>query len=399
MRVLHVEGGRHLYGGARQVLYLLEGLAQRGVTNGLICRVDSPLAKAAAGHAEVFAMPMGGDLDLSLIPRIYFRTLQFKTDILHLHSRIGADVMGGIAGRLAGVPLVHSRRVDNPEPPWRVKLKYRLHDRVIAISEGIGEVLLAAGLPADKLRVVRSAVDCHAFAGPRNREILRERLGVPSESPLIGVVAQLIPRKGHQLLLEALPPLVAEFPDLRVLFFGQGPEAANLERRIAQAGLGNQVTLCGFRDDLPELLAGLDLLVHPATREGLGVSLLQASSAGVPIIASRAGGIPEAVREGVNGLLVPPGDVAALGQAIARLLRDPDLARRLGRGGRILMSAEFSIQAMVEGNLAVYRELLAERRRGGPTQGRRAAAMGDRRGGSAPMGGRGGSGPTGEAGP
>ena len=358
MRVLHVEGGRHLYGGARQVLYLLEGLAQRGVTSGLICRAGSEIATAAKPWAEVFPMPMKGDLDLALIPRIYFRTQQFQADLLHLHSRIGADVMGGIAGRLAKVPVVHSRRVDNPEPAWRVGLKYRLHDRVIAISQGIGEVLLAAGLPREKLRVVRSAVDFQTFGGPRERHILRDRLGVPLEGPVIGVVAQLIPRKGHRFLLQALPPLVAEFPDLWVLFFGQGPEAANLERAIGAAGLARQVRLCGFRDDLPELLPCLDLLVHPATLEGLGVSLLQASSAGVPVIASRVGGIPEAVRDGINGLLVPPGDVAALGAAIARLLRDPDLARRLGRGGRVLMSAEFSIPAMVEGNLAVYRELL-----------------------------------------
>jgi len=363
MKILHVEGGRHLYGGARQVLYLLEGLAQRGITNGLICRAGSEIAAAAAPHAEVFAMPMGGDLDLSLIPRIYFRSLQFRADVLHLHSRIGADVMGGIAGRLAKVPVVHSRRVDNPEPRWRVALKYRLHDRVIAISQGIGQVLLAAGLPAHKLRVVRSAVDFQAFGGPRDRRILEERLGLglPAQAPVIGVVAQLIPRKGHHFLIRALPPLVTEFPALRVLFFGQGPEATNLEMAINAAGLGDQVHLCGFRADLPELLPCLDLLVHPATMEGLGVSLLQASSAGVPVIASRVGGIPEAVREGVNGLLVPPGDVAALGAAIARLLRDPDLARRLGRGGRVLMSAEFSIPAMVEGNLAVYRELTGAR--------------------------------------
>ena len=358
MRVLHVEGGRHLYGGARQVLYLLEGLAQRGVTSGLICRAGSEIATAAKPWAEVFPMPMKGDLDLALIPRIYFRTQQFQADLLHLHSRIGADVMGGIAGRLAKVPVVHSRRVDNPEPAWHVWLKYRLHDRVIAISQGIGKVLLAAGLPRDKLRVVRSAVDFQAFGGPRERHILRERLGVPLEGPVIGVVAQLIPRKGHHFLLQALPSLKAEFPDLQVLFFGQGPEAANLRRQIDADGLGRQVRLCGFRDDLPELLPCLDLLVHPATLEGLGVSLLQASSAGVPVIASRVGGIPEAVRDGINGLLVPPGDVPALGAAIVRLLRDPDLARRLGRGGRVLMSAEFSIPAMVEGNLVVYRELL-----------------------------------------
>lgn len=357
MRVLHVEAGRHLYGGARQVLYLLEGLAQRGVTNGLICRAGSEIAVDAAPFAQVFAMDMGGDLDLALIPAIYRKIRQFGPDVLHLHSRRGADVLGGIAGRLAGVRVIHSRRVDNPEPSWRVKLKYRLYDQVIAISEGIGEVLLAAGLPPDKLRVVRSAVDFQAFGGPRDREILRQRLGVPLDGPVIGVVAQLIARKGHRFLLQALPPLVAEFPTLRVLLFGKGPEAASLEGSIAAAGLTDRVRLCGFRSDLPDLMPCLDLLVHPATMEGLGVSLLQASSAGVPVIASRVGGIPEAVREGVNGLLVPSGDVTALGAAIGRLLRDPELARRLGRGGRVLMSAEFSIPAMVEGNLAVYREL------------------------------------------
>lgn len=358
MRVLHVEGGRHLYGGPRQVLYLLEGLAQRGVSNGFICRAGSEISMDAAPFAEVLSMSMGGDLDLALIPGIYRKIRQFGPDVLHLHSRRGADVMGGIAGRLAGVKVVHSRRVDNPEPNWRVKLKYRLFDRVIAISEGIGDVLLAAGLPPDKLRVVRSAVDFQAYGGPRDREILRERLGVPLDGPVIGVVAQLISRKGHRFLIQALPPLVAEFPALRVLFFGQGPEAASLERSIVTAGLAGQVRLCGFRSDLPDLLPCLDLLVHPATMEGLGVSLLQASSAGVPVIASRVGGIPEAVRDGINGLLVPPGDVPALGAAMGQLLRDPDLARRLGRGGRVLMSTEFSIPAMVEGNLAVYRELI-----------------------------------------
>jgi glycosyltransferase involved in cell wall biosynthesis len=103
--------------------------------------------------------------------------------------------------------------------------------------------------------------------------------------------------------------------------------------------------------------------VHPAIREGLGVSLLQASSAGVPIVAGNTGGIPEAVRDGVNGLLVPPGDVVALTQAIGRLLRDPDLAQRLGRAGRELMLREFSVDGMVEGNLAVYRQVLAEEER------------------------------------
>ena len=353
-----MEGGRHLYGGAFQVLHLLRGLHARGHENLLACPAGCALGEAAAPVARVRGLPMHGDADLLLVPRLARLIRDERPDLVHLHSRIGADLMGGIAARLTGVPVVHTRRVDNPEPRWRVALKYRLHDRVIAISEGIARVLRDEGLPPEKLRVVRSAVDWQRYAGPGDRAAAAARLGVPAAGPWLAVVAQLIERKGHRFLLRALPPLVAAHPELRVFFFGQGPQGPDLARRIQTLGLGAHVTLAGFRDDLDELLPCLDLLVHPALMEGLGVSLLQAASAGVPIVASRAGGIPEAVRDGENGLLVPPGDVAALGAALAALLADPVRRRALGAGGRALMAREFSIDAMVEGNLAVYRELL-----------------------------------------
>lgn len=358
MRVLHVEGGSRLYGGAQQVLYLLEGLAARGHANLLACPKGCALAAAASPFAEVLGLPMRGDADVAMAWRLGGVISAVRPDLVHLHSRIGADVWGGIAARLAGVPVIHTRRVDNPEPRWLVAVKYRLHDRVVAISEGIGRVLLCEGLPPAKLRVVRSAVDWPRYAGPCDRPAVAARLGVPTDGLLVGVVAQLIPRKGHRFLLEALPPLISRYPRLRVLLFGQGPEEEALRRRIAETGLNDLVLLAGFRSDLDHILPCLDLLVHPATMEGLGVSLLQAASAGVPIIASDAGGIPEAVRDGENGLLVPPGDVAALGAALGRLLGDAELRRRLGEGGRAMMRREFSIDAMVEGNLAVYRELL-----------------------------------------
>jgi len=360
LKILHVEGGRNLYGGALQALYLMEGLADRGHRNALVCPARSDLARAAAVCAEVHPMAMGGDLDLRLIPRLRRCLRRCRPDLVHLHGRIGADVMGGIACRLEGVPVVHSRRVDNPEPRWMVNLKYRLHDRVIAISEGIGRILLAAGLPAAKLRLVRSAVDLRCFDRPCDRERLTAELGVPAPARPIGIIAQLIPRKGHRFLIEALPLLVEAFPHLRLLIFGKGPLEQKLRRHVASAGLEDHVRFAGFREDLPDLLPCLELLVHPATREGLGVSLLQAASAGVPIVASTVGGIPEVVRHEHNGLLVPPGDPQALGAAVAMLLQDRRLARRLGDAGRELMHSEFSVDAMVEGNLAVYRELLAE---------------------------------------
>ncbi len=358
MRILHVEGGARLYGGAQQVLYLLEGLAARGVENLLACRAGSDLAIRAAAFSEVHGMTMHGDLDLAMIARLHHLIRARGPDLVHLHSRIGADVMGGIAARLCRVPVIHTRRVDNPEPRWLVALKYRLHQRVIAISEGIGQVLLTEGLPAAKLRVVRSAVLFDRFDRPCERPGFLRALALPDDALTIGVVAQLIPRKGHRFLLAALPALIAAHPRLQTIFFGQGAEEQALRGQIQAMGLGGRVHLAGFRDDLPELLPCLDLLVHPATMEGLGVSLLQASSAGVPIVASRVGGIPEAVRDGVNGLLTPPGDVLALETVIRRLLDDRALRQRLGAGGRDLMRAEFSLDRMVEGNLGVYRELL-----------------------------------------
>jgi glycosyltransferase involved in cell wall biosynthesis len=363
MKILHVEGGRNLYGGAQQVLYLLNGLKQRGVQSALVCPHESGLASAAEPYAKVYPIPMAGDLDIRIVPRLRRCIRACRPDLVHLHSRIGADVMGGIACRIEQVPVVYSRRQDNPEHPWAVAFKYRLHDRVIAISEEIGQVLLSEGLPPTKLRVVRSAVEWQRFARACNRAEVCARLGVARRARLVGVVAQLIERKGHHFLIAALPPLVSEFPDLRVLFFGKGPAEENLRRRIDADGLGAHVRLAGFRGDLPDILPCLDLLVHPATMEGLGVSLLQASSAGVPIVASNAGGIPEAVHDGINGLLVPPADVATLRNAVAVLLRDAALARRLGLGGKELMRREFSVDAMVEGNLAVYRELVVEPRR------------------------------------
>ncbi len=364
MKVLHVEAGRNLYGGAQQVLYLLEGLHTRGIRNVLACPRGCALARAAAAFAQVHEMRMWGDMDFLMAPRLFRLMRRERPDIVHLHSRIGADVMGGIAARAAGVPVVYSRRQDNPEPSWSVRLKYRLHDRVIAISDGIAQVKLSEGLSPQRLRVVRSVVDARPYRGIPEKDWFRSEFGLPYDAHALAVVAQLIERKGHLVLLDALPPLLHEFPDLHVLFFGKGPLYNRLRDTIRAHGMEDRVRLAGFRVDLPRILPCLDLLVHPAYREGLGVSLLQASAAGVPIVACRAGGIPEAVRDGVNGLLVPLGDVNALREAIARLLRDPDLARALGDAGRELVAKEFSPDSMVEGNLAVYREVLAEKGRG-----------------------------------
>ena len=358
MKILHVEAGKHLYGGARQVLYIVEGLAARGVTNLLACPAGSEMARQQPAGTRVVAMKMGGDGDIGMVTRLASLIRAEKPDLVHLHSRRGADTWGGLAARLAGVPCVLSRRVDNPESRLAVAIKYRLYDHVITISEGIRQVLLSEGLAADRVSCVRSAVDATPYLAPVDRAAFCAEFGLPADALVAGVVAQLIPRKGHRYLLAALPALLARHPRLQVLIFGQGPLEAELRAEVEAAGLAGAVHFTGFRHDLPRWLGGLDLLVHPADMEGLGVSLLQASAAAVPIVTSRAGGLPEAVQDGVTGILCPPGDVAALGAAIDRLAGDPALRARYGAAGRARILAEFSIDAMVDGNLRIYRQVL-----------------------------------------
>ncbi len=358
MKILHVEAGKHLYGGARQVLYIVEGLAARGVTNLLACPAGSEMARQQPAGTRVVAMKMGGDGDLGMVSRLASLIRAEKPDLVHLHSRRGADTWGGLAARLAGVPCVLSRRVDNPESRLAVAIKYRLYDHVITISEGIRQVLLSEGLAPGKVSCVRSAVDATPYLVPVDRAAFCAEFGLPADALVAGVVAQLIPRKGHRYLLAALPALLARHPALQVLIFGQGPLEAELRAEVEAAGLSGAVRFTGFRHDLPRWLGGLDMLVHPADMEGLGVSLLQASAAAVPIVTSSAGGLPEAVQDGVTGILCPPGDVTALAAAIDRLAGDAALRARFGAAGRARILAEFSIDAMVDGNLRVYRQVL-----------------------------------------
>ena len=359
-KILHVETGKHMYGGALQVLYLLNGLARRDCANVLVSPRDSGIAAAArqAGH-RVCEVDLHGELDLNFVQQVREVIRRERPDVVHLHSRRGGDLLGGLAARMEGVPTVLSRRVDTPESRWLAAMKYRLYDRVIAISHCIEGKLLAAGVPAAKVRCVHSGVDVKKFAPGGDRAALRRELGLDDATLVLGTVAQLIRRKGHLVLLESLAQIVKVFPNVRMLFFGQGPLEQRIRQQIEWLNLSEHVRLMGFREDLPRVLQCLDMVVHPAAMEGLGVALLQAAAAGVPIVASRAGGIPEVVRNCENGLLVPAGDSAALTTAICRLLADSDLRREYGAKGRALVEREFSMEQMAEQNLAVYSELLS----------------------------------------
>lgn len=358
MKVLHIEAGKHYYGGGRQVVYIMEGLAKRGVENVLACPLGADIAKAVAKRISVKPLPMRGEVDVGMAYRLARLIRLEGPDIVHVHSRRGADLWGGVAAALNGTPCVVSRRVDNPESRWQVALKYRLYDHVITISEGIRHVLIEEGLSAHRVSCVRSAVEVAPYLRAVDRQSLTKEFDLPENVVVVGMIAQLIPRKGHRYLLAAIQRLQHDYPSLRVLLFGKGPLQEEIETEIKKRGLSSIVRLMGFRTDLANWLGGIDILAHPADMEGLGVSLLQASAAAVPIVTSRAGGLPEAVADEVTGILIPPGDVSALAHALRRLLDDPALRQKMGKAGRLRIQKEFSVDAMVEGNLAIYRQVL-----------------------------------------
>lgn len=361
IHIVHVETGRHLYGGARQVLLLMRGLAARGHRSTLVCAGDSDIAiSARRAGIDVRSIATRGDLDVGLTWRLARMLRAIGPDVVHVHSRRGADTFGGLAARLASVPAVLSRRVDSADPPLIGQLKYVAYRRIVAISSCIRDQLAAFGVPDSKLRLVRSAVDAAVYGDAASGQAFANEFEMPPGAFSIAVIAQLIARKGHRFFFEALARLCPAHPEIRAVLFGVGPLQPELVGLVASHKLESNVSFVGYHHDLDRFIGHFDLVVHAAEREGLGVGVLEAQAAGVPVVAFRAGGLVEAVAEGETGLLAPVGDVAALADAIRRLVEDDELRRRLAGAGPAYIATRFGADPMVDGNLAVYRELLDE---------------------------------------
>ncbi len=359
MLILHIETGKHFYGGPLQVDYLLKGLKEKNCRNILVCTEGSPLANFARPHAEVHELPFNGDLDLRFPLRLRKIILAESPDIIHIHSRKG-DLWGTVAAWLTKRPAVLTRRVDNPESTWVVHLKYDYLKRIIAISKEIRRVLVTEGVSEHKIDHVPSGVDSGAFCKDHDKQWLHSEFNIKPGHKVVGMVAQFIPRKGHRYLIEAAPHILEQCPDTCFLFLGQGRNMEELQALCHKVGIAHKTKFAGFRPDLERILPCIDLIVHPATMEGLGVSLLQAAAAAVPIVATNVGGIPEIVHNGMNGYLVEPGDSLMIAQRVNELLQDADKAHRFGVAGQSIVASNFTVEAMVSGNLKVYHEVLKE---------------------------------------
>lgn len=355
--VLHIDSEKSWRGGQQQVLYLVEGL--KSYDNIVACPPQSPLEeRAKASGLRVLPVRMRGEWDFLAISQLRKIIRRNRIRIVHLHSP-HAHALGLLGAKLAGsCRVVISRRVDfHIGNNILSRMKYLRADKIIAISQRVKQVLMADGVPGDKIAVVYSGVDIGKFQNVEGDYLFSE-LGIDRDKPIIGNIAALAWHKDHKTLIEAARIVVDRFPGVIFLIVGDGPLYREIEVLIRSLHLEEQVKLLGFRRDVPEILSILSLFVLSSSWEGLGTSLLDAFASRIPVVATNVGGIPEVVENGRNGILVPPGNPHALAEAIMRLLQDRVLAGRLGKEGFRLVRGKFNVQKMVGQTRKIYEELL-----------------------------------------
>ena len=331
------------------------GMAARGVATLVVCRAGGTLAtRAGAAGLDVRPLPFRGDLWPPAIWALARLVRRERPSALLLHDPHAVSA-GLLAARLAGgARSVAVRRVDFPLRSVFSRGKYLACARVIVVSRAIGGVVERAGIAADRLRLVYEGVPDRTPL-PGGREALAE-LGVPEAAPVVGNVAALTAHKDHATLVDAIALLRPRLPETRLVIAGEGELRPALERRVRERGLTDRVVFAGFRRDLDRLLPAFSVFCLSSHLEGLGTSLLDAMAFALPVVATAAGGIPEAVEDGVTGCIVPARDPAALAGALASVLEDEERRRALGAAGRRRFLERFTADHMVEDTLRVLQE-------------------------------------------
>ncbi len=363
LRTLHVDTEHTWRGGEQQVVYLTTGLRERGHAADLVCQPGSPLAeRAQAAGVPVWPLHMRGEGDLLAALRLSRIMARGRYHIVHSHTS-HAHVIAGLASRLTLHPpkRVVARRVDfriDTNPLSRLKYRWWC-DRYIAVSQAVKRIMVAGGVPEDKIRVVNSSVDLARF---ENVEAggLRSELALPPDAILIVNAAYLVEHKAQKYLVQAMPEVIRAFPNAYCLLVGDGDQRDNLERLVDQLGLRDRIIFTGFRKDALRFIKGADVSVMSSQEDGLGNSVQETLALRRPLVATNAGGIPEMVEDRVSGIVVERRDPHALAIGIIQMLSDPAAAARYGQAGRRTVEERFTVPLMVQKTLAVYRELVAE---------------------------------------
>jgi glycosyltransferase involved in cell wall biosynthesis len=357
--IVHTESSCGWGGQELRILREAQGFLERGDRVHLLAAPMAPIYAAAARHgvpATALAIERKSARGLGSV-RQWLATEGRDADIVNTHSStdswLAALALRALRHRAA---LIRTRHVSAPvgRDPATYWLYRRATRHIVTAGEAIREQLHRVnGYPLDAMTSVPTGVDLARFA-PRDAVAARAALGL-RERPALGIVATLRSWKGHALLLDAFARLAPRHPEWQLLIVGDGPQRANLERRIADEGLADSVFPVGNQEDVPAWLAALDLFVLPSyANEGVPQSVMQAMACGRPVVSTHTGGIGEAVVDGETGILVPPKDVPALATALDRLMSDAELRDRYGAASAARARARFGLELMLDRMRGVF---------------------------------------------
>ncbi len=361
MRILHTEWSDDLGGQEKRVLSEAAGLRDKGHEVTIVCRENAKInGEAQKAGLEVKTLPLRKPYDVESILKLTTFIRKKRFDVVNTHSGIDSWI-GGIAARLAGTPvLVRTRHLNIPLKRSPLNFIHYLPDMYITCGENMRENLVKqCGFPPERVISIPTGVDEEFFNVERNRERKR-RFGVDDPDASVVVNIGILRRvKGHEVTLKAASIVAKVIPEARFLLVGEGPRRKALQQMTDEMGLKN-VIFTGFIDDVKEVLAVADLSVLSSWSEGLPQSLLQAMAAGVPVVATKVGGIPEVVKDGETGFLVEPGDHKGLAEKIIMTLQDGVDKNMLERA-REVVKRSHTTERMIERIEALYMDLLRKK--------------------------------------
>lgn len=349
-------------GGQNQALLMLKGLHARGHAAELVTARESALGERAAAFGVPVHYVPRGLLRWPAGRKIHELLGSGRYDLVHAneaHAVTAAWLAVRQQSRDDRTPVVISRRVGYPIRQNAIaKLRYQAAAKIVANSQWVAECAVASGILREKLTVVHEGAEIPPRFTAVGKQSARERWGVPEDTTLLGCVGVLLPDKGQEWLIRALAELRKEFPDVKLLLAGDGPQRGKLQKLAHELGVSDAVIFAGFVKDVQSVYAALNVFLLPSFFEALNNSLLAAMAYEIPSIAFNRGALGEIIEHGKSGLLVEAANEPALRDAIAFLLREPAFARQLGASGRERVQENFSAAKMVDGMIRVYDDVL-----------------------------------------
>jgi len=367
LSILHTEAS--LGWGGQEIRIVQESLqfTERGYRVLIACQEKSQISnQVAKTELPVFIVRMRAAYDPIAIAKLLRIIKLENVNIIHTHSSRDSWI-AGIAGRISGIPVIRSRHLSTPVGKrWQTTFVYRyLADIIITSGTHIKEALVKRNnLNPEKIISIAAGVDTKRFdiKNINGNRILNE-FRLKDAFPLVGIVAILRSWKGHRYLLEAVSKVVSIYPEARFLIVGNGPAHDSIQQKILDLGIEKYVIMTNFRDDIPEIMAALDIFVLPSyASEATSQVIPQVLAMGKPVIAANVGGLPEIIEDGITGLLVPPKNSTAISDAIIWMVKHRDETNEMTIKGREKVLKNYTLQRMIDRTAEVYHHVLKQKR-------------------------------------